>query len=179
VTINRLAELMDVAPAALDPECGEQRPRLVAFVDEAWCIGCTLCIAACPVDAIVGAAKRMHAIIETLCTGCELCIAPCPVECIHLEAARSGPIEPVLWLREQAQQAKQRYSARNQRLGGASALARHAAKSMAKAGSDSLPGPSRDNSQQSAHAAVRRKRLIREAVARSKARRMDRQHEQG
>jgi electron transport complex protein RnfB len=56
----------------------------VAIIDEATCIGCTLCIQACPVDAIVGAAKQMHTIIEPLCTGCELCIKPCPVECIHM-----------------------------------------------------------------------------------------------
>ena len=75
-TIKRLAALLNVAPIALDDSCGEEGLRHVAFVDEAWCIGCTLCIAACPVDAIVGAAKRMHVIVESLCTGCELCIAP-------------------------------------------------------------------------------------------------------
>jgi electron transport complex protein RnfB len=61
------------------------KPKSVAFIDEATCIGCTLCIQACPVDAIVGAAKQMHTIIATECTGCELCVAPCPVDCINMQ----------------------------------------------------------------------------------------------
>ena len=80
--VRKLADLLgrDVKP--LD---AEEKPKQVAIIDEQTCIGCTLCIQACPVDAIVGAAKQMHTIVESLCTGCELCIKPCPVECIRME----------------------------------------------------------------------------------------------
>ena len=67
------------------PLDAEEKPKQIAIIEEQTCIGCTLCIQACPVDAIVGAAKQMHTIIEALCTGCELCVKPCPVECIRME----------------------------------------------------------------------------------------------
>ena len=159
--IANIAALLDVAPIELDRTCGEQGPRRVAFVDESWCIGCTLCIDACPVDAIVGAAKRMHTVIEPMCTGCELCIAPCPVECIHMEPARSGPVDAALWLREQAPIAKERYVERNRRIaerGAERKAERSAARIDNKAGG---AGPD----------ARRRKALIDQAVARSTARR--------
>ncbi|MFT5446070.1 MAG: electron transport complex protein RnfB [Gammaproteobacteria bacterium] len=153
--IVSLAALLDVAPVELDSTCGEQGPRRVAFVDESWCIGCTLCIDACPVDAIVGAAKRMHTVIEPMCTGCELCIAPCPVECIHMEPARSGPVDATLWLHAQAPIARQRYVERNRRI-----AERSAARLEKKAG----------GAEQNAR---RRKALIDQAVARSTARRSE------
>lgn len=68
----------------LDPAYGIEQARRVAWIDPHWCIGCTLCIQACPVDAIIGAAKAMHAVIPQLCTGCDLCVAPCPVDCIQM-----------------------------------------------------------------------------------------------
>ncbi len=83
-TIAALAALLDQPVLPLDPACGVEAPRQVAWIDEAICIGCTKCIIACPVDAIVGAAKRMHTVIVEDCTGCELCIEPCPVDCIEL-----------------------------------------------------------------------------------------------
>lgn len=79
--VRKLADLLGREPKPLD---GVEKPKQVAVVDENLCIGCTLCIQACPVDAIVGAAKQMHTIVEKLCTGCELCVAPCPVECISM-----------------------------------------------------------------------------------------------
>ena len=82
--ICALATLLERPVISLDPECGIEKPAQVAFIDEATCIGCTKCIQACPVDAIVGAAKLMHTIVADLCTGCELCIPPCPVDCIEL-----------------------------------------------------------------------------------------------
>jgi electron transport complex protein RnfB len=82
--INALAELLGRDPTPLDPEHGVEKPKMVAVIDENTCIGCTLCIQACPVDAILGASKQMHTIIEAECTGCELCIPPCPVECIDM-----------------------------------------------------------------------------------------------
>ena len=83
-TIHALADLLDREPKPLNPENGQEKPKTVAVIDEARCIGCTLCIQACPVDAIVGAAKQMHTVVEPLCTGCELCVAPCPVDCIAM-----------------------------------------------------------------------------------------------
>lgn len=83
--IRRLAELLGRDFKPLDPACGTESPRAVAVIDEDYCIGCTLCIQACPVDAIVGAAKQMHTVVVPLCTGCELCLAPCPVDCIAMQ----------------------------------------------------------------------------------------------
>jgi len=80
--VRKLADLLGREVKPLD---AEEKPKQVAIIDEQTCIGCTLCIQACPVDAIVGAAKQMHTIVGALCTGCELCLAPCPVECIRME----------------------------------------------------------------------------------------------
>ncbi len=83
-TIAALADLLDRDPKPLNPENGVEKPKRVAVIDEQRCIGCTLCIQACPVDAILGAAKHMHTVIESECTGCELCLPPCPVDCIEM-----------------------------------------------------------------------------------------------
>jgi Na+-translocating ferredoxin:NAD+ oxidoreductase subunit B len=83
--ILELAELLGLKTKLLNPEFGEHKPRQVAFIVEEDCIGCVKCIAACPVDAILGAAKLMHTVIESECTGCELCVAPCPVDCIIMK----------------------------------------------------------------------------------------------
>lgn len=80
--IQSLADLLDREPKPLNPENGEVKEKLVALIREQDCIGCTLCIQACPVDAILGAAKQMHTVIAAECTGCELCVPPCPVDCI-------------------------------------------------------------------------------------------------
>ena len=81
---SRLAALTGRPVRALDPAHGSEGPLQLAVIDEAWCIGCTLCIKACPVDCIVGAPKAMHTVIGAQCTGCELCIPACPVDCIAL-----------------------------------------------------------------------------------------------
>ena len=83
-TIQALADLLDRDPKPLNPENGIIKPKTVAIIGEPTCIGCTLCIQACPVDAILGAAKQMHTVIAEECTGCELCVAPCPVDCIKM-----------------------------------------------------------------------------------------------
>ena len=88
VTIQALADLLGQDPKPLNPEHGEHKEKTVVVIDENVCIGCTLCIQACPVDAIVGAAKQMHTVITAECTGCNLCIPPCPVECIHFVPVR-------------------------------------------------------------------------------------------
>ena len=83
-TIQALADLLGVDPKPLNAEHGEHTEKKVAVIDEQVCIGCTLCIQACPVDAILGAAKQMHTVIADECTGCELCLPPCPVDCIDM-----------------------------------------------------------------------------------------------
>ena len=84
ITINGLANLLDVEAKPLDTSYGIHKPKQIAIIDEAVCIGCVMCIKACPTDAIIGAAKLMHTVIERDCTGCELCIEPCPVDCIDM-----------------------------------------------------------------------------------------------
>lgn len=83
-TMIALAELLGKEPIALDDEEAAEKPKAIAVIRENECIGCTLCIQACPVDAILGAAKQMHTVIADECTGCELCLPPCPVECIDM-----------------------------------------------------------------------------------------------
>ncbi len=84
VTIQALAALLHATPKPLDPRFGAHKPRTIAVIDENVCIGCRKCLDACPVDAILGARKRMHTVIAQECTGCELCLPPCPVDCIAM-----------------------------------------------------------------------------------------------
>lgn len=112
--VRVLSMLTGVAYKPLDPTCGASMPPSIAVIDERSCIGCTLCIQACPVDAIVGAPRLMHTVIAQWCTGCELCIAPCPVDCIRL-LATGAATTPVV-ASEAAAQARLRYEARNERL---------------------------------------------------------------
>lgn len=110
--IARLAALLGRAPKPLNPEHGPLMPRRIARVIEADCIGCTLCLQACPVDAIAGAPKLLHAVLPHLCTGCELCIPPCPVDCIEM----TEPLEGDVWTTARADAARQRHERRNRRL---------------------------------------------------------------
>ena len=93
VTIQALADLLGKDAKPLNPEHGEHAEKTVVVIDEQVCIGCTLCIQACPVDAILGAAKQMHTVIEKECTGCDLCIPPCPVECIHIVPVKTSVLD--------------------------------------------------------------------------------------
>jgi electron transport complex protein RnfB len=113
--IERLARIAEVNGVALDPECGVELPRLLAVIDEAACIGCALCLKACPADAIVGAAKRMHTVVDDLCTGCELCLPVCPVDCISLVEASQGRTGWEAWSQAQAARARLRYAAHRRR----------------------------------------------------------------
>ena len=142
--IATLAVITGRLPMPLDSSCGQPGALEVARIDDAVCIGCTLCIDACPVDAIVGAAKRMHTVLPALCTGCELCVPPCPVDCIAmLPAGRT-------WSGEDARASRERHAARNQR------IARTAAR----------PAPVSADSEQ-----LRREATVAAALARARARR--------
>jgi electron transport complex protein RnfB len=113
--IARLAALTGRPVLPLSEEHGVEGPLTVAVIDEDWCIGCTLCIKACPTDAIVGSNKLMHTVVEPHCTGCELCLPVCPVDCISLVVVneRSGWAG---WSPEQAAHARERYVQRTERL---------------------------------------------------------------
>lgn len=114
--IGRLAALLGKPVIALNLVNGIERERPVAFIDEAACIGCTLCIQACPVDAIAGAAKQMHTVIPELCTGCDLCVAPCPVDCIAMVPVTENKTGWQAWSADQADAARQRFHQRELRL---------------------------------------------------------------
>jgi electron transport complex protein RnfB len=113
--IVEIARLLNIDPKPLNPEYGEHKPKQVAFIVEDKCIGCVKCIAVCPVDAILGAAKFMHTVIASECTGCELCIAPCPVDCIAMQPL-SLAVESQAFVKvnkyADSQLAKKRYEAR-------------------------------------------------------------------
>lgn len=114
--VARLALLLGKPAIPLDISHGHERVRPVAMIEEAYCIGCTLCIQACPVDAIVGAAKQMHTVLPELCTGCDLCVAPCPVDCISMIDVASGKTGWEAWSQQQANQARNQFHSRQQRL---------------------------------------------------------------
>lgn len=114
--IHRLAAVTSQAYLPLNPDNGVQAPRSVVWIDENWCIGCTLCIDACPVDAIIGTHKRMHTVIEAECTGCELCLPVCPVDCMLLENVSSEATGWDAWSAASADKARKRYADRQARL---------------------------------------------------------------
>jgi electron transport complex protein RnfB len=113
--IARLAGLTGRPVLPLNPDNGLEAPRQLAVIDEGWCIGCTLCLDACPTDAILGGNKRMHTVIEAYCTGCELCVPVCPVDCIALENATGARTGWAAWSQPQADEALARYQARQLR----------------------------------------------------------------
>ena len=148
--VARLAALTGRPVIPLSVEHGEETPRSLAVIDEAWCIGCTLCLDACPTDAIVGANKQMHTVINLHCTGCALCLPVCPVDCIALVNASGAATGWQAWSADHAEHALQRYAERQARL------------SLAQQASLVTALPTDDASRQSAVAA---------ALARAKARR--------
>jgi electron transport complex protein RnfB len=113
--IKRLAQITGQPVVSLDANHGAESLRGVAVIDEAWCIGCTLCQPVCPTDAIMGSHKRMHTVIETHCTGCELCIPVCPVDCIHMEPVTQTTGWSA-WSPAQAEHALNRYEDHKVRL---------------------------------------------------------------
>jgi electron transport complex protein RnfB len=151
-TVATLAALLATPALPLDAACGAPRPLVVARIDEAACIGCTLCIAACPVDAIVGAGKLMHTVLAEHCTGCELCLPPCPVDCIALLPAGRA------WTRVDADRARQRF-------------ADHTARRERRAVRGEAPPVPSDSPSDADSARGRRRAAVAAALARARARR--------
>lgn len=164
--VQRLAALVGRPPPPLDSTRGREGPRALAVIDEAWCIGCTLCIKACPVDCIVGAAKQMHTVIDAQCTGCDLCLPVCPVDCIAMVEVSGTRTGWDAWSAQQADEARERYAfhrlrvEREQRENDA----RLAAKAQAKLAD--LAGQSRITD---ADALQRKRAVVEAALARARA----------
>ncbi|MBU3575245.1 electron transport complex subunit RsxB [Polynucleobacter sp. UK-Mo-2m-Kol15] len=150
----------------IDPECGTERPRPVALIDPKSCIGCTLCIQACPVDAIVGASKQMHVVLTDWCTGCDLCIPPCPVDCITMLDVTGSKTGWDAWSPELAQISRSRYEARDIRLDreGRDNDDRLAKKAAAKLVAVNTESP---NSQEALKEQERKRAIIAAAIARA------------
>ena len=170
--VVRLAALLGRPALALNPAHGFEGPMTVAVIDEQWCIGCTLCLKACPTDAIVGTHKRMHTVIEPYCTGCDLCLPVCPVDCIQMLPVALPNGEPnqatgwAAWSPAQAEQARQRYTQRQQRLERQATAQQQ--RLIAKAESKLADLPS--HSKHTDPAVLERKRaLIEAALARARA----------
>jgi electron transport complex protein RnfB len=166
--IARLSALTGRPALPLSAEHGTESQRTLAVIDEAWCIGCTLCIKACPTDAIVGANKRMHTVIAPHCTGCELCIPVCPVDCITLVPASAGATGWAAWSQEQAAHALSRYARRQKRLGGSERAA--APKAAMAAGLEVALAPTADAVAAAAPVDAK-KAAIAAAMARARAQR--------
>ena len=161
--IASLAALLQRPSLPLNPTNGIEGPLKVALIDEALCIGCTLCIHACPVDCIVGARKKMHTVLASQCTGCELCIAPCPTDCIALL-----PVEPRRhWTRDDAVAARERFELRNLRR--ANDRARRDARLAPGAATTGRAAAVRADPDAPENA--RKKAIVEAAVARARARR--------
>jgi electron transport complex protein RnfB len=166
--IVRLAELAARTPIPLNPDLGTEGPRMLAVIDEAWCIGCTLCLDVCPTDAIVGGNKQMHTVIEPYCTGCELCVPVCPVDCIALENASGERTGWDAWSHAQAQEALARYESRQARK--LRAATEHAERMERKAAAKLADLPALTQGAEGAELA-RKKSVIEAALARSRAKR--------
>ena len=171
--IAALAQLLDRPVLELDESCGKHVPLQVALIDEQHCIGCTLCIQACPVDAILGANKFMHTVLPNDCTGCDLCIAPCPVDCISMVT-----VEPArTWTTQDAELARTRFERRQIRLAAQGpATLRHSEETVEELTANTEHSPTSTSQTEEtaalqAAAALDRKAAIAQALLRARARR--------
>jgi electron transport complex protein RnfB len=162
--ITRLAAITGRPALPLNPNNGHEGPRHLAVIDEAWCIGCTLCLDACPTDAIVGSNKLMHTVMEPYCTGCELCIPVCPVDCISLENLSGERSGWAAWSEAEASQAQKRYEFHSLRAtAGMGQRPEMSPKTMAEAAPAPAAGPSAEPAHKQAviAAALARARSLR------------------
>ena len=176
--IARLAALLGKPVIPLNSANGVERPRPLAVIDEQVCIGCTLCMQACPVDAIVGAPKQMHTVIAELCTGCDLCVPPCPVDCISMPAVTGEASGWDAWSQSQADAARARHDRREARLARerdaaeARAAARRAAAGSAAAESRAAAAaevaPAAEAAEASGDAESRKRAIIQAALERAR-----------
>ena len=166
--VQRLSVITGKAIQPLNPDNGLEGPLTLAVIDEAWCIGCTLCIKACPTDAIVGANKRMHTVIEPYCTGCELCIPACPVDCISLEPVDINLSGWAAWPQHLADQARARYALHQSRT--AREEQENAARLQAKALQKLADLPTHTKGTEHAPEVDRKRAIIEAALAKAKAR---------
>jgi electron transport complex protein RnfB len=172
--IRKLARLLNRSEIPLNPANGSELPRLAAVIDETRCIGCMLCIKACPVDAIVGAAKRMHTVLTASCTGCDLCLPPCPVDCIDLveldALARQGNLHAATLasrsIDDVARTSRERFGFRQSRVAREHAL-RH--ERLALKAKDKLSGLEQQPRSQDLD---RKKAAVQAALERARARRL-------
>ena len=164
-----LARLTGKPVQPLNLEHGLEGPMTVAVIDEAWCIGCTLCIKACPTDAILGSNKVMHTVIESVCTGCDLCLPVCPVDCIEMVPISGDKTGWAAWSAELATQARVRYESRQIRL--VKEEQEHAARQEAKAAMKLADLETHTHAAEDPDKEMARKRAIIEAaMAKAKAR---------
>ena len=164
-----LARLTGKPVQPLNLEHGLEGPMTVAVIDEAWCIGCTLCIKACPTDAILGSNKVMHTVIESVCTGCDLCLPVCPVDCIEMVPISGDKTGWAAWSAELASQARVRYESRQIRL--VKEEQEHAARQEAKAAMKLADLETHTHAAEDPDKEMARKRAIIEAaMAKAKAR---------
>lgn len=168
--ILRLSRLTGQPALPLNPANGVEAPRSVAVIDEAWCIGCTLCIAACPTDAIMGSHKLMHTVMEPHCTGCELCIPACPVDCISMENVTHTHTGWAAWSQSQADAARSRYTFRSYRLNKDKGKGHKTTENHAPARQPDAPDRSSATNTQDPD---RKRAMIDAALARARARRGD------
>lgn len=165
-TVERLAALTGETVKPIEPECGDASIPKVAYIREAECIGCTRCIQVCPTDAIIGAAKQMHTVIEFDCTGCELCVPACPVDCIDMPESGAESGQP-LWPpqraidAERAARARELFEARRRRLNQKTTRRRRSNRHDATV----------DAREDAAAGSADKKATIADAIARAKARR--------
>ena len=168
--IQRLSAITGQPAEPLNPENGLEGPRTVAIIDENWCIGCTLCLPACPTDAILGSNKMMHTVIEPYCTGCELCLPVCPVDCISMENVTGSATGWAAWSPQQADTARIRYELKSyRRISDEGQGHKRQVKSPAAVFSG-LPAPSR--LEDAAHLEKKRS-VVEAALARAKAKAKD------
>jgi electron transport complex protein RnfB len=173
--IAKLAAFIGKPVIPLNPANGEARPRPLAVIDETLCIGCTLCMQACPVDAIVGAPKLMHTVLAERCTGCDLCVAPCPVDCIAMVPVTGNATGWDAWSQMQADAARERHDRRIARMTrereaaeARAATRRAAAAAVAVAATASAPGDGAAGSSAEDEAAAKKRAIIQAALERAR-----------